>query len=61
MELAQRSGVVLLENDIYSELRYQGTSLPTLKETSPPATAAAQPALDPPGVRPGATGFVVRP
>lgn len=31
-DLAQRSGVVLLENDIYSELRYQGTPLPTLKE-----------------------------
>jgi 2-aminoadipate transaminase len=32
IELAQRSGVVLLENDIYSELRYEGTPLPTLKE-----------------------------
>jgi 2-aminoadipate transaminase len=32
VKLAQRSGVVLLENDIYSELRYQGTPLPTLKE-----------------------------
>jgi 2-aminoadipate transaminase len=32
VELAQRSGVVLLENDIYSELRYEGTPLPTLKE-----------------------------
>src|SRR2546423_289707 len=32
VELAQRSGVVLLENDIYSELRYHGTPLPTLKE-----------------------------
>ncbi|MGI8962317.1 MAG: PLP-dependent aminotransferase family protein, partial [Bryobacteraceae bacterium] len=32
VELAQRSGVVLIENDIYSELRYRGTSLPTLKE-----------------------------
>jgi 2-aminoadipate transaminase len=32
VELAQRSGVVVLENDIYSELRYQGTPLPTLKE-----------------------------
>jgi 2-aminoadipate transaminase len=32
VELAQRSGVVLLENDIYSELRYYGTALPTLKE-----------------------------
>jgi 2-aminoadipate transaminase len=32
VELAQRLGVVLLENDIYSELRYQGTPLPTLKQ-----------------------------
>jgi 2-aminoadipate transaminase len=32
VELAQRSGVVVIENDIYSELRYQGTALPTLKE-----------------------------
>jgi 2-aminoadipate transaminase len=32
VELAQRSGVVLLENDIYSELRYQGKPLPTLKQ-----------------------------
>ncbi|MFL6350736.1 MAG: PLP-dependent aminotransferase family protein [Bryobacteraceae bacterium] len=32
VELTQRSGVILLENDIYSELRYQGTPLPTLKE-----------------------------
>ncbi len=32
VELAQRLGVVLLENDIYSELRYLGTPLPTLKE-----------------------------
>jgi 2-aminoadipate transaminase len=32
IQLAQRSGVVLLENDIYSELRYQGTPLPTLKQ-----------------------------
>lgn len=32
VELAQRSGLVLLENDIYSGLRYQGTPLPTLKE-----------------------------
>ncbi len=32
VELAQRFGVVLVENDIYSELRYQGTPLATLKE-----------------------------
>jgi 2-aminoadipate transaminase len=32
VELAQRSGVVVLENDIYSELRYEGMPLPTLKE-----------------------------
>ncbi len=32
VELAQRYSVVLVENDIYSELRYQGPSLPTLKE-----------------------------
>jgi 2-aminoadipate transaminase len=32
VELTQRFGVVLVENDIYSELRYQGTPLPTLKE-----------------------------
>ncbi len=30
--LAQRYGAVLVENDIYSELRYQGGPLPTLKE-----------------------------
>jgi 2-aminoadipate transaminase len=32
VDLAQRSGVVLLENDIYSDLRYHGTPVPTLKE-----------------------------
>jgi 2-aminoadipate transaminase len=32
VEIAQRSGTVLIENDIYSELRYRGRSLPTLKE-----------------------------
>jgi len=32
VELAQRSGTVLIENDIYSELRYRGPALPTLKE-----------------------------
>ncbi len=30
--LAQRYGVVLVENDIYTELRYRGDPLPTLKE-----------------------------
>jgi DNA-binding transcriptional MocR family regulator len=32
VEIAQRSGTVLIENDIYSELRYRGNPLPTLKE-----------------------------
>ena len=32
VELAQRHSVVLVENDIYSELRYQGPPLPTLKQ-----------------------------
>jgi 2-aminoadipate transaminase len=32
IELAQRYGAVLVENDIYSELRYRGAALPTLKE-----------------------------
>ena len=32
VELAQRYSVVLVENDIYSELRYQGPHLPTLKQ-----------------------------
>ncbi len=32
VELTQRYSVVLVENDIYSELRYQGPHLPTLKE-----------------------------
>lgn len=32
VEIAQRSGTVLIENDIYSELRYRGRALPTLKE-----------------------------
>jgi 2-aminoadipate transaminase len=31
VELAQRFGAVLIENDIYSELRYQGKALPTVK------------------------------
>ena len=32
LDLAQRSGTVLIENDIYSELRYCGNPVPTLKE-----------------------------
>jgi len=32
VELAQQFGMVLVENDIYSELRYCGKRLPTLKE-----------------------------
>jgi 2-aminoadipate transaminase len=32
IELARRSGSVLVENDIYSELRYRGKRLPALKE-----------------------------
>jgi 2-aminoadipate transaminase len=32
VELAQRYSAVLVENDIYSELRYQGAPQPTLKE-----------------------------
>jgi DNA-binding transcriptional MocR family regulator len=32
VELAQKSGVILVENDIYSELRYLGDELPTLKQ-----------------------------
>ncbi len=32
VELAQRFGLVLVENDIYSELRYSGKPLPRLKE-----------------------------
>ena len=32
VELANRFGCVLVENDIYSELRYAGSPLPTLKE-----------------------------
>jgi 2-aminoadipate transaminase len=35
VDLAQRSGTVLIENDIYSELRYRGKALPTLKELDP--------------------------
>jgi DNA-binding transcriptional MocR family regulator len=30
--LVQKFGVVLVENDIYSELRYRGSALPTLKQ-----------------------------
>jgi 2-aminoadipate transaminase len=32
LDLAQRFGLIIMENDIYSELRYQGDPLPTLKE-----------------------------
>lgn len=32
IELAQRFGTVLVENDIYSDLRYRGKPLPTLKQ-----------------------------
>ncbi len=32
VHLAQRAGALLVENDIYSELRYEGAALPTLKE-----------------------------
>jgi 2-aminoadipate transaminase len=32
IELAQNSGTTLVENDIYSELRYVGDGLPTLKQ-----------------------------
>lgn len=32
VDIAQRFGVVLIENDIYSDLRYRGKALPTLKE-----------------------------
>lgn len=32
LEITQRSGTVVIENDIYSELRYRGKPLPTLKE-----------------------------
>lgn len=32
VEIAQRHGLVLVENDIYSELRYSGNALPTLKQ-----------------------------
>jgi 2-aminoadipate transaminase len=32
VQLARRHGVLLIENDIYSELRYRGEALPRLKE-----------------------------
>ncbi len=32
LEITQRGGTVVIENDIYSELRYRGKRLPTLKE-----------------------------
>jgi 2-aminoadipate transaminase len=31
VDMAQRAGLVLIESDIYSELRYEGESIPTLK------------------------------
>lgn len=36
-------------------------SVPTAMATIPAATAAAEPPLEPPGMRPGATGFITRP
>ena len=35
IELTQRFGVVLVESDIYSELRYEGNALPSLKQLDP--------------------------
>ena len=35
IELAAQSGITLVENDIYSELRYVGEPLPTLKQLDP--------------------------
>ena len=35
IEIAQRAGLILVENDIYSELRYTGKPLPTLKQLDP--------------------------
>jgi len=32
VEIAQRTGLIVIENDIYSELRYEGSRLATLKE-----------------------------
>ncbi len=32
LEIAQRCGALVVENDIYSDLRYRGQNLPTLKE-----------------------------
>ena len=32
VEIAQRFGLVLIENDIYSDLRYRGKALPSLKQ-----------------------------
>ncbi len=36
-------------------------SVPTESSTMPAATAAAEPPLDPPGLRDGAAGFTTRP
>ncbi len=35
IDIAQRAGLILVENDIYSELRYNGKPLPTLKQLDP--------------------------
>ena len=35
LELTRRFGVVLVESDIYSELRYEGNALPPLKQLDP--------------------------
>ena len=32
MRQTRQAGTVLIENDIYSELRYEGESLPTIKQ-----------------------------
>jgi DNA-binding transcriptional MocR family regulator len=35
VELAARTGALVLENDIYGELRYRGAALPTVKQLDP--------------------------
>jgi 2-aminoadipate transaminase len=37
LRLARESGTVIVENDIYGELRYEGEPLPTLKQLDPAA------------------------
>lgn len=37
LEVASRKGIALIENDIYSGLRYEGSSLPSLKHLDPGA------------------------